>query len=141
MKTYGVTESWAKLFTIDNETIGDYFDQLVPLQLVKNGEILLGYEVDVGFHLDVYDIQHRTFINLKTHADRRDSYSATTFVYVESLVMLNSGTYVGPPEIDSEEDFQENDDDVGKETEIEFEDWEEDFEENDDDFSEEEDLY
>ncbi|XP_026460139.1 F-box/kelch-repeat protein At3g06240-like isoform X1 [Papaver somniferum] len=142
MKTYGVTESWAELFTIDHETIGDYFNQLFPLQVVKNGKILLGYDDgEVGFHLDLYDIQRGTSTNLKTHADQHNSFAASTFVYVESLVMLNSGTYVGPPEIDSEEGSEENDDDVGREAEIDdFRDWEGDFEENDDDFIDEEDF-
>ncbi|RZC53240.1 hypothetical protein C5167_012101 [Papaver somniferum] len=112
MKTYGVTESWAELFTIDHETIGDYFNQLFPLQVVKNGKILLGYDDgEVGFHLDLYDIQRGTSTNLKTHADQHNSFAAST--------------YVGPPEIDSEEGSEENDDDVGREAEIDdFRDWE-----------------
>ncbi|KAI3890543.1 hypothetical protein MKW92_025319 [Papaver armeniacum] len=52
-----------------------------------------------GFHLDLYDIKRGTSINLKDHANRI-SYSATTFVYVESLVPPNSGANVGLPEIE-----------------------------------------
>ncbi|KAI3837796.1 hypothetical protein MKX03_017187 [Papaver bracteatum] len=40
-----------------------------------------------------------TSINLKVHP-KRDSYYVTTFVYLESLVMLNSGTYVADPDIE-----------------------------------------
>ncbi|KAI3888716.1 hypothetical protein MKW92_031191, partial [Papaver armeniacum] len=60
---------------------------------VKNGEILLGYDTDFGFHLDLYDLKRGTSIYLKAHANRI-KYAGTTFVYVESLVPLNSGTYV-----------------------------------------------
>ncbi|KAI3942341.1 hypothetical protein MKW92_041478, partial [Papaver armeniacum] len=52
-----------------------------------------------GFHLDLYDIKHGTSINLKDHANQIP-YSATIFVYVESLVPPNSGTDVGLPEIE-----------------------------------------
>ncbi|KAI3927100.1 hypothetical protein MKW92_048467 [Papaver armeniacum] len=98
MKEYGVTESWAKLFSINQETICRFFE-LVPLQVVNNGEILLGYDTGVGFHLDLYDIKRGTSINLKANANRIQ-YAATSFVYVESLVTLNSGTYVELPEIE-----------------------------------------
>lgn len=70
---------------------------------MKNGEVLLGYDDMKGFHLDLYDIKRGTSINLKDHANQI-SYSATTFVYVESLVPLNSGTDVGIPEIEDSRD-------------------------------------
>ncbi|KAI3961766.1 hypothetical protein MKW92_043191, partial [Papaver armeniacum] len=73
--------------------------QLAPLQFVKNDEVLLGYPTDVDYHLDSYDIKRGTSINLKSYA-KQDSYFATTFAYVESLVPLNSGTYVGLPKIE-----------------------------------------
>ncbi|KAI3879118.1 hypothetical protein MKW92_043843, partial [Papaver armeniacum] len=47
----------------------------------------------------LYDLKCGTSINLKVHATRK-WYSETTFVYVESLVSLNSGTYVELPDIE-----------------------------------------
>ncbi|RZC82061.1 hypothetical protein C5167_044641 [Papaver somniferum] len=103
MKEYGVTESWVKLFTINQETISHFFRHLVPLQFVKNGKVLLAYDTNVDFHLDLYDLKHQTTINIKAHNANGDWYAATTFVYVESLVPLNSGTYVWQQET---EDFE-----------------------------------
>ncbi|KAI3832447.1 hypothetical protein MKX03_020681, partial [Papaver bracteatum] len=74
------------LFTLD--TIFQFPRQLALLQFVKNDEVLLGYPTDVDYHLDLYDIKLGTSTNLKSYA-KQDSYFATTFVYVESLVPLS----------------------------------------------------
>ncbi|XP_026412483.1 F-box/kelch-repeat protein At3g23880-like [Papaver somniferum] len=96
MKEFAVTESWVKLFTIPYQADPR---QLVPLQVVKNGEILLGYDDRKGYHLDLYDLKHGTSINLKAYANW-GWYFSVTFAYVESLLPLNSGTYVGQREIE-----------------------------------------
>lgn len=85
-------ESWVKLFTFNQTTICE-FRQLVPPQFAKNGEVLLGYDTEFGFHLDLCDLRRGTSIYLKAHANRI-KYAGITFVNVESLVPLNSGTYV-----------------------------------------------
>ncbi|KAI3955229.1 hypothetical protein MKW98_020862, partial [Papaver atlanticum] len=73
---------------------------LVSLQFVKNGDqVLVGCDAHVDYHLDLYDLKLGTSINVKTCA-KWDSLYATTFAYVESHVTLNSGTYVGLPEIE-----------------------------------------
>lgn len=99
------TESWAELFTINKVTICKLSRPLVPLQFVKNSEVLLGYGswyhfsfrrmikfylygTDVYYHLDLCDFKLGTSINLKF------------IVYAESLAMLNSGNYVALPEIE-----------------------------------------
>lgn len=99
------TESWAELFTINKVTICKLSRQLVPLQFVKNSEVLLGYGswyhfsfrrmikfylygTDVYYHLDLCDFKLGTSINLKF------------IVYAESLAMLNSGNYVALPKIE-----------------------------------------
>ncbi|KAI3971379.1 hypothetical protein MKX01_008223 [Papaver californicum] len=99
MKEYGVTESWVKLFTTNQADPSQFFRQLVPPQFVKNGEILLGYDDRKGYHLDLYDIKLGTSINLKAYANWGWYFNAT-FVYVERLLPLNSGTYVGQREIE-----------------------------------------
>ncbi|KAI3882531.1 hypothetical protein MKX03_017794, partial [Papaver bracteatum] len=92
MKEYGVTKSWAKLLTFSQDTTFQFTTESVPLQFVKNGEVLIGYDTDVCYHLDLHDIKRGTSMNFKAHP-KRESYYATTFVYVESLVTLNSGAY------------------------------------------------
>ncbi|RZC90788.1 hypothetical protein C5167_028620 [Papaver somniferum] len=81
MKEYAVTESWVKLFTIPYQADPG---QLVPLQVVKNGEILLGYDGRKGYHLDLYDLKHGTSINLKAYANW-GWYFSVTFAFVEIL--------------------------------------------------------
>ncbi|XP_026460925.1 probable ATP-dependent RNA helicase ddx56 [Papaver somniferum] len=132
MKDYGVTKSWAKIFTIEQATICEFFGDLIPLQFVKSSEVLLGYDTGLDFHLDLYDIKRAASINLKAHDDC-DSYSYTTSVFAESLVSLNSGTYVGQHDDDPEDEDSEDDDDP----EDEYDDDSEDQDSEDDDDSKE----
>ncbi|XP_026413588.1 F-box/kelch-repeat protein At3g06240-like [Papaver somniferum] len=124
MKAYGVTESWEKNFTVEQATICKFFGHLIPLQFVNNDNVLLGYDTGLDFCLDMYDLKRGTSINLKAHDDF-DSYSSTTSIYVESLVSLDSSTYVGQDDQsegkesesddDSEEEDSEDDDDSEEE--------------------------
>ncbi|KAI3930224.1 hypothetical protein MKW92_048928 [Papaver armeniacum] len=109
MKKYGVAESWAKLFTLP------YTSELVPLQFVNNAEVLLGYDTDDSYHLDLFGLKLGTSVNLKAYA-KQDSFNATSFVYVESLVALNSGTYVGQVDKDLENDYESEDVDSANDT-------------------------
>ncbi|XP_026384462.1 F-box/kelch-repeat protein At3g06240-like [Papaver somniferum] len=104
MKKYGVAESWAKLFTFP------YTSELVSLQFVNNAEVLLGYDTDDSYRLDLFSLKLGTSTNLKAYA-KQDSFNATSFVYVESLVALNSGTYVGQVDKDLENDSESEDED------------------------------
>ncbi|KAI3833565.1 hypothetical protein MKX03_004462 [Papaver bracteatum] len=131
MKAYGVTESWGKNFTVEQATICKFFGHLIPLHLVKNGEVLLGYDTGLDFCLDLYDLKSGTSINFKAHDDF-DSYSCTTSVYVESLVSLDSGTYVGQDDHHSEDEDSESDDDSEEEDSEDDDDSEEEEQEEED---------
>ncbi|RZC55964.1 hypothetical protein C5167_014812 [Papaver somniferum] len=109
MKKYGVAESWAKLFTLP------YTSELVPLQFVNNGEVLLGYDTDDSYCLDLFGLKLGTSANLKAYA-KQDSFNATSFVYVENLVALNSGTYVGQVDEGSGNDNESEDVDSANDT-------------------------
>ncbi|KAI3854346.1 hypothetical protein MKW92_015049 [Papaver armeniacum] len=92
LKECEARKSWNKLFTIDlKKHFGSVVD-FVPLQSLKNGEFLFGLDTDVGFHVHQYDPKHETSRLLFVYEDK--VYSSSTTVYVESLVSLNSGSYV-----------------------------------------------
>ncbi|KAI3836920.1 hypothetical protein MKW98_005253 [Papaver atlanticum] len=131
VKAYGVTESWEKNFTVEQATICKFFGHLIPLQFVNNGEVLLGYDTGLDFCLDLYDLKRGTSINLKAHDDF-DSYFSTTSVYVESLVSLDSGTYVGQDD-QSEDEESESDDDSEEEDSEDDDDSEEEEQEEEED--------
>ncbi|XP_026437847.1 F-box protein CPR1-like [Papaver somniferum] len=92
-KNYETEDSWVKLFTIHPEQIFVFDAYLIPLQKLENGHILLGiHNVHPGFHLILYDPEHEKF-TIKFYEDVDCHYHCTS-IYLESLVSLNSGTYI-----------------------------------------------
>ncbi|XP_026445704.1 uncharacterized protein LOC113346383 [Papaver somniferum] len=86
MLDYGVQESWTKLHVIAHESIisANHYFRLVWSS--KNGDILLLSRRS----LVLYDPKHGSAREIKINARFLDTDS-----YFESLVSLNSGTYVG----------------------------------------------
>ncbi|XP_026420361.1 putative F-box protein At1g32420 [Papaver somniferum] len=98
-----VIKSWNKLFTIDVKKHFGLVKKFVPLQSLKNGEFLFGFDADVGFHVHQYDPKQETSRLLLAYEDSEE-YSERTTIYFESLVSLNSGSYVDHYSNDDESD-------------------------------------
>ncbi|XP_026426086.1 F-box protein CPR1-like [Papaver somniferum] len=89
MQNYGVREYWTKLFTTTHVNIISYPNSLKFYDSVKNSEILT--EVDKSFAL--YDRKKDSvrFVYINGVGD----FYFSSDSYVESLVSINSGTYMG----------------------------------------------
>ncbi|KAI3936536.1 hypothetical protein MKW92_045636 [Papaver armeniacum] len=95
MKQDGAEKSWTKLFTIDlQKHFGGLVKDLMPLQSLKDGNVLLGLDMDSGFHMVSYDLKHDTTKILNVQEFQKAG-SFHTSVFGESQVSLNTGTYLG----------------------------------------------
>lgn len=96
MQDYGVRESWTKRFIFNHERIVNT-NYLRLMRYFKNGQILLN---DCG-NLVIYDMKHSS-------VREPNNFRSLTFYdadnYVESLVSLNSGTYLGRDEMGEHEE-------------------------------------
>lgn len=93
MQDYGVRESWTKRYIITHELITghrDYFFRFISSS--KNGEILLMVEGK----LVLYDLKDGSAIS----RDMGSRTVSTEVNYIESLVSVNSVTYVGEGQIE-----------------------------------------
>ncbi|OVA03346.1 F-box domain [Macleaya cordata] len=90
MKEYGVRESWTKMFTIAQETLGECIDKLRPIQSFKNGKILLETEDNDTNALVLYDPKHETsrVLNIRGILEGWEWFETES--YVRSLVPLKS---------------------------------------------------
>ncbi|XP_026420332.1 F-box/kelch-repeat protein At3g23880-like [Papaver somniferum] len=93
-KDNGVMKSWAKLFTIELEKhFGEVYNY-IPLQSLKNGKILLGLNLgDYLLHMVIYDPKQDLFLDI--HQVPVVS-SLRVAVYMERLISLDTGIYLGP---------------------------------------------
>ncbi|XP_026446616.1 F-box protein CPR1-like isoform X3 [Papaver somniferum] len=94
LKDHGVTNSWTKLFSVNQQTAIDGCRILNPIFAFKSSEIL--FENMNDFNLLVYDPEHGSVIIPKVRGTPMCSYYTT--INVRSLVSLDSGTYVGQEE-------------------------------------------
>ncbi|KAI3837794.1 hypothetical protein MKX03_017185 [Papaver bracteatum] len=95
MKQDGAEKSWTKLFTFDlQKHFGGLVKNLMPLQSLKDGNILLGLDMDTGFHIVSYDPKQDTTRILNVQ-DFQKAGSFYTSVFGESQVSLNSEIYLG----------------------------------------------
>ncbi|KAI3981750.1 hypothetical protein MKX01_027735 [Papaver californicum] len=94
LKQDGAEKKWTKLFTIDLQKIfGGLVENLMPLQSLKDGNIMLGLDMDSGFHIVSYDLKHDTTRILNVQAFQKAG-SFHTSVFGESQVSVNTGTYL-----------------------------------------------
>ncbi|KAI3846674.1 hypothetical protein MKW92_039929 [Papaver armeniacum] len=93
LKENGEKKSWNHSFSIDLDKF-DFVEDLIPLQILENGKILFGVHNSTCLHFVLYDLKHETTRTLKVHDDLVTS-SFPTSVYVESLISLDTGTYLG----------------------------------------------
>lgn len=94
MEAYGVRESWNLRHVITNERIAN--DSLLTLAWFKSGEFLFPIPGDLVF----YDAKNGTAREPNIHNSSLDLMEHVT--YYESLVSLNSGTYLKPWTIEEE---------------------------------------
>ncbi|XP_026459242.1 F-box protein CPR1-like [Papaver somniferum] len=88
MLDYGVQESWTRRYIITHENIiRNLFFYVSPLWCYENGKILF---MNAG-RLVLYDPEHGSARELHEHRN----VSRLAGNYIESLVSLKSGTYVG----------------------------------------------
>ncbi|KAI3925579.1 hypothetical protein MKW98_001433 [Papaver atlanticum] len=99
-------EFWTKLFTIELGKHFGFVSSFMPLQLLKNGMIVLGLLLSDGcLHIVLYDPKHVTFETFAVH----DRSAKGSSVCVESLFSLGTGTYLGKDDFNYSS--EENDDD------------------------------
>ncbi|RZC85666.1 hypothetical protein C5167_026336 [Papaver somniferum] len=120
LKDNGVKKSWAKFVTIELEKHFGVVNNFIPVQSLKNGKILLGLDLDDNcLHMVIYDPNQDTILDI--HEDSMAS-SRSVAVYVESLISLETGSYLGPAqwetshkedEDDSKEDDEEEEEEDG----------------------------
>ncbi|KAI3934304.1 hypothetical protein MKW98_009285, partial [Papaver atlanticum] len=93
LKDNGMKKSWTQPFTVG---IGNsnLLEDSIPLKFLKNGKILFGAYKQKCLHLVLYDLKHETARPLTVHRDLLTSPFLTS-VYVESLISLDTGTYLG----------------------------------------------
>ncbi|XP_026398244.1 F-box/kelch-repeat protein At3g06240-like [Papaver somniferum] len=89
LKECEVKKSWNQLFTIDVEKYFGVVKDFVPLQSLKNGEFLFGFDTDVGFHVHQFDPENETSRPLVVY-ENSEACSSKTRVYIKSLVSLKS---------------------------------------------------
>ncbi|KAI3837793.1 hypothetical protein MKX03_017184 [Papaver bracteatum] len=112
MKQDGAEKSWTKLFSIDlQKHFGGLVKDLMPLQSLKDGNVLLGLDMDSGFHIVSYDLKRDTTRILNVQEFQKAG-SFHTSVFGESQVSLNTGTYLGEVYLanSDKEDDDSNDD-------------------------------
>ncbi|OVA11390.1 F-box domain [Macleaya cordata] len=98
MKDYGARDSWTKLFTINaQQTVIKHFNSLTLVQSFKSGEVLLQKDCNT---LVLYDPKRERARFIKIRGFHQKCFKIET--YIESLVSLNSGTYLGQEKIDEE---------------------------------------
>ncbi|KAI3936540.1 hypothetical protein MKW92_045640 [Papaver armeniacum] len=95
LKQDGAVKSWTKLFTIDlQKHFGGLAKNLMPLQCLKDGNILFGLDMDTGFQIVLYDPKHDTTTIVKVHEGLKNGCLHIS-VFGESEVSLNTQTYLG----------------------------------------------
>ncbi|XP_026377721.1 F-box/kelch-repeat protein At3g23880-like [Papaver somniferum] len=100
VQDYGVRESWTKLFTTTQKPITKYTFLSIPMLSLKTGEILI-YSYD---GVILFDPKNEKVGNVSSFF-QKSAFSDRLLMmmiahpesYVESLVSLNSGTYVKKP--------------------------------------------
>lgn len=142
LKDNGVKKSWAKFFTIELEKHFGVVNNFIPVQSLKNGKILLGLDLDDNcLHMVIYDPNQDTILDI--HEDSMAS-SRSVAVYVESLISLETGSYLGPAQWETshkeDEDDSKEDDDEEEEEEEEEEDGDDGTEDGESLCDEEEDI-
>ncbi|XP_026420973.1 F-box protein CPR1-like [Papaver somniferum] len=117
--------SWNRCFSIDIDKF-DSDKDLIPLQLLENGKILFGVHSGSDLQFVLYDQKRETTRTLKVHEGLVTS-SFPTSVYVESLISLETGTYLGKVQWGKvEEDVSEEKEGEEEEDKVEVEDEEDD---------------
>ncbi|KAI3837792.1 hypothetical protein MKX03_017183, partial [Papaver bracteatum] len=114
MKQDGAEKSWTKLFTIDlQKHIGGLVENLMPLRSLKDGNIMLGLDMDSRFHIVLYDLKHDTTrILIKLKVQNLSAGSLQTSVFGENQVSLDTQTYLGEVHLENsetEDDVDDND--------------------------------
>ncbi|KAI3838803.1 hypothetical protein MKW92_037123, partial [Papaver armeniacum] len=95
LKDNGVEKSWIRRITFNKDKFDD-MEELTPLWLLENGKILFGVHDDpASLRFVLYDPEHETTRTLKTCEGISAPSLHTSSVYVESLISLDSGTYLG----------------------------------------------
>ncbi|XP_026399419.1 F-box/kelch-repeat protein At3g06240-like [Papaver somniferum] len=93
-KDYGGSKCWNKILTFGRQQLVSPVMNFTPLQILKNGEILSVVRTDVTFHLVLHERGTCRILEFK----ELETYSVESSVFVESVVSLNSKTYVGHAE-------------------------------------------
>ncbi|XP_026436019.1 nucleolin-like [Papaver somniferum] len=105
--------TWSKLPDITAQLARLHYER--PIQTLRNGEILFegGPEKGNGFGLISYDpkLDERTRV-LRIHGF---PYSRDLETYIETIVSVNSGTYVAQQGKEETDDEETDDDDYGRE--------------------------
>ncbi|KAI3936694.1 hypothetical protein MKX01_034123 [Papaver californicum] len=110
LKDNEVKKSWTHSLSIDIDKF-DSDSDLIPLQFLENGRILFGVQNQTCLHFVLYDQKHETTRTLKVHEDLVTS-SFPTSVYVESLISLDTGAYLGEvqwDEVDGDDSGEKQD--------------------------------
>lgn len=89
-------EPWTKLFTIELGKHFGFVSSFMPLNILKNGKIVLGLDLSDGcLHIVLYDPKYATVKTIAVHDQSAKASAYSSFVYVESLFSLGTGTYLG----------------------------------------------
>ncbi|KAI3934241.1 hypothetical protein MKW98_009222 [Papaver atlanticum] len=140
LKDNGVKKSWIHPFTFDMDKFDDT-DHLTPLRFLENGKILFGvYDDHATLRFVFSDPENETVRSLKTYKGIA-APSWPTSAYVESLISLDTGTYLGEVQwdevyTDDSEEEEEDSDDWEVEEEEDSDDSEVEEEEDSDDLEE-----
>lgn len=98
---YGGKTSWNKTFIYSKQQLVSPIESCTPLQVLKNGEILSLVRTDVTSHLVLHDPDRD--ISRILEIKELQAYSVSSSVFVESLVSLNTQSYVEQVEKDDSE--------------------------------------
>ncbi|XP_026416032.1 F-box/kelch-repeat protein At3g06240-like [Papaver somniferum] len=116
MQNYGVRESWTKQFTISQKRMTEEPRLLKFYGSIKDSEIL----IQVGEHLGLYDQKNDSVRILNINGITDGNFFSES--YVESLVSVSSGTYMGTTEKKQSKDAIEiQDSNSKKNTEVTME--------------------
>ncbi|KAI3975410.1 hypothetical protein MKX01_004497 [Papaver californicum] len=111
MKQDGAEKSWTKLFTFDlQKHFGGLVKNFMPLQSLKDGNVMLGLDMDSGFHIVSYDLKHDTTRILNVQEFQKAG-SFNTSVFEESQVSLDTGMYLGKVYLANSDKEDDDDDD------------------------------
>lgn len=105
LKDNGVKKSWIHSLTFGIDKF-DIMGHSTPLQFLENGKILFGvHDEHASLRFVLYDQENKTIRTLKTY-EGISSSSLPTSVYVESLISLDTGMYLG--QVQSDEVYNDN---------------------------------